>query len=383
MKPVLIMPIGGKSKRFKERGYNQPKSLIPVGASGHIIDWAISSLDLTDYSNVYFIGNESDNIDEILQKKFPGSLVIKEMGEQKGALFACLNAIKQLNITEPIVIFTPDIYFEPKFFVKEIPNDRDGYVLTFKANNPSHSYVKVNQENLVESVAEKVIISNYANIGYYYFRDPAEFVRCAEQMIQEQETVNGEYYIAPIYNRLIKNGRKIGFRNIEKCHVLGTPDELEFFTNHSLRTFYRPWKPIGLCSDHSGFVLKEKVKGLLDKNGTKYFDFGCYTISDCDYSDYVIDTTKAIQTGLCDIGIGFCRTGQGINICANKQNGIFSALIESTHTAGKAIEHNCANFFSIPSVDNREYEVSSIIKVITRATFDGGRHYNRIRKFDV
>ena len=43
--------------------------------------------------------------------------------------------------------------------------------------------------------------------------------------------INGEKYIAPLYNYLIENGGEVYISNInpDKVHVLGTPEELEIF----------------------------------------------------------------------------------------------------------------------------------------------------------
>ena len=141
---------------------------------------------------------------------------------------------------------------------------------------------------------------------------------------------------------------------------MGTPDELNFFTSHTLKRFGD--KPIALCADHSGFKLKEIAKTVLLSNNLQFIDFGTFVNKDCDYNDYVSQVVEFINKGSVDFGCAFCRTGQGINIAANK--------------------NNCANFFSIPQKYVTEKELDKMVKVWKNTTFDGGRHMIRVQKVE-
>ena len=39
---------------------------------------------------------------------------------------------------------------------------------------------------------------------------------------------------------------------------------------------------IALASDHAGFELKQQVQLVLEDNGAKVKDFGCYSTESCD-----------------------------------------------------------------------------------------------------
>jgi ribose 5-phosphate isomerase B len=100
----------------------------------------------------------------------------------------------------------------------------------------------------------------------------------------------------------------------------------------------------------------------------------------CDYNDYVHLAADAIQNKICEFGLAFCRTGQGVNILLNKYKGIRAALVFDDYMAEYSIRHNCANFFSVPSkyVDKEIFE--SMVKAWLKAFFDGGRHMTRMKK---
>ena len=161
--------------------------------------------------------------------------------------------------------------------------------------------------------------------------------------------------------------------------VLGTPSTLEFFSERVTKKFGN--KPIALACDHSGYDLKEKTKTILEMKGIEYTDVGTYVDKSCDYYDYVSQAVALIKSNDCDYAISFCRSGQGVNLAANKFDDILSALIFDSYTVEFSIKHNCANHFSIPSkyVDVKTME--EIIDKLITTSFDGGRHFTRLKKF--
>ena len=377
----LLIPVAGKAQRFADAGYPMPKPLI-MAKTKQIIDWSLSSIE-TDECNLIFavrldhINNFS--IDTILKKKFGDDITIVVVDhDTDGSVSTCLLAKEHIDNDAPLLIYTPDVYFEKKFDPKNIPIDSDGFLLTFKANSPAHSYVKIDQNGLGSKTAEKEVISTNAAVGLYYFKSGKNFVKYAESMIESNERTKNEFYICPLYNRLIKDGLKVRISQVDKMHVLGTPEELNFFVDNVCYRFGE--KPIALCADHSGYQTKELTKTILDKYNIPYIDFGTHVGKDADYNDFLYQAVEAMHKNVCDFGMGFCRTGQGINIAANKFEGIRAALIHDTYTAEMSKRHNCANFFSIPEKYVGEYELDQMIVCLWTQTFDGGRHMTRISK---
>ena len=71
-------------------------------------------------------------------------------------------------------------------------------------------------------------ISELATVGIYYFARGKDFVSSAIEMIVQNERVNGEFYTCPVYNYLIKSGKKIGVYEINQFQMngIGTPNDL-------------------------------------------------------------------------------------------------------------------------------------------------------------
>ena len=73
---------------------------------------------------------------------------------------------------------------------------------------------------------EKKVISDLATTGVYYWKQGSEFVKYAQQMIASNKRANGEFYVAPVYNEAIADGKKFRVVECSKMHCLGTPEEL-------------------------------------------------------------------------------------------------------------------------------------------------------------
>ncbi len=383
----IVLPIAGYAQRFKDAGYNMPKPLI-MADGRHIIDWAMDSIDLSDlnedeYKLIFIVRLDhiyDFSIDEILRQKFGSNIEIVTVDQvTQGALCTCLLAEPFINDQNPLLIYTPDVYFKNAFNPVSISDDLDGLILTFNANSPAHSYVQLDENGYATRTAEKRVISKEAAVGVYYYKTGAEFVQYANKAIEEQSCkINGEFYICPMYNDIIEDGKKVKTHRVEQMHVLGTPAELEFFIHNVSPVFGD--KPLAVCADHSGFYRKQEFLAVLREEGIEYVDMGTYTDKSCDYYDYVEPAINAINSGLCDHAVGFCRTGQGINILANKFKGIRSALVFDDYTAEYAVRHNCANFFAVPSKYMATEELRRAVRIWKNSSFDGGRHMTRMKK---
>jgi len=378
----LLLPIAGKAQRFLDAGYTMPKPLI-LANHKHVIDWSLESVDYSECNLIFIVRLDhiyNFSIDKILKQKFGDDIQIVVLDKiTRGALETCVLAEQYIDNDIPLLIYTPDVYFEPQFKPNTIPDDSEGFLLTFLANSADHSYSQCDINGKVSRVVEKEVISEHANVGLYYFNSGKEFLKYGREVIDANMLVKNEFYIAPMYNLMIRDGKYVTCADTEKMHVLGTPSTLEFFSERVTTKFGT--KPIALACDHSGYDLKEKTKTILEMKGIEYTDVGTYVDKSCDYFDYVSQAIALIKSNDCDHAISFCRSGQGVNLAANKFDDILSALIFDSYTAEYSVKHNCANHFSIPSkyVDVKTME--EIIDKLCTTTFDGGRHFTRLKKF--
>jgi dTDP-glucose pyrophosphorylase len=90
-----------------------------------------------------------------------------------------------------------------------------------------------NEKHWVAEVQEKKVISNVATAGIYFWKRGTEFVKYAEQMIAKNERVNGEFFVCPVYNEAIADGKKIKAIPCKRMWSLGIPEDIDIFLKHS------------------------------------------------------------------------------------------------------------------------------------------------------
>lgn len=137
---------------------------------------------------------------------------------------------------------------------------------------------------------------------------------------------------------------------------------------------------IAIVADHAGFFLKEKIREFLMREKHEFKDFGTFTNEAVDYPDFGHQMAFAVSSGECDLGISICGSGNGMNMVANKHQGIRSALCWSEETSKLARLHNDANVCAIPARFISDAEGLLIVKRFLETSFEGGRHIKRIEK---
>lgn len=147
--------------------------------------------------------------------------------------------------------------------------------------------------------------------------------------------------------------------------------------------FAQSEKPIGICSDHAGFELKSYFIQLFNEKGIVYKDFGTDSPESMDYADVAHPLAFAVEKGECYPGISICGSGNGINMTANKHQGIRSALCWCEEIAKLARQHNDANMLALPGRFISQEEAYRILVAFLNTPFDGGRHQRRIEKIPV
>lgn len=139
-------------------------------------------------------------------------------------------------------------------------------------------------------------------------------------------------------------------------------------------------KNIVIASDHAGYHLKGKIITFLIKENYNIKDLGTDSEEPVDYPDYGHILAQEVLKGKYYAGISICGTGNGMNMTANKYQGIRSALCWNEEIGRLAKEHNDANICAIPARFVTDAEAILIVKTFLDASFKGGRHKRRIDK---
>ena len=227
--------MAGEGSRFAKEGYTFPKPLIDVKGRP-MIQKVVENLDF-DCEYIFLVRKKHieqyegilGTLSQVTNNNFKYVVVD---GLTEGAACTALLAKEFIDNDEDLLIANSDqfIDYEPENF-KALRNltNCDAMVFTFNAVHPKWSFVKTNSRGYITEVAEKKPISNIATCGIYWYRRGSDFVKYAEQMIEKDIRVNNEFYIAPVYNELIADGKTLIPFYVHGMWGLGTPEDLRYF----------------------------------------------------------------------------------------------------------------------------------------------------------
>ncbi len=229
--------MAGAGSRFEKAGYSFPKPLIEVNGQPMIVK-VLESLNLIG-KFIFLVKKdhyEKFKLNSLLSFICPGCKIVQIDGLTQGAACTVLKAKDLINNDEPLIISNSDqwIKWNSLKTLNEFnqPNC-DGGILTFNSVHPKHSFAKVDVQGWVTEVAEKNPISNNATVGVYYWKKNKDFFHYAQQMIKKNIRINNEFYVCPVYNEAINDGKRFKASLVDEMWGLGTPEELNnFLTNY-------------------------------------------------------------------------------------------------------------------------------------------------------
>jgi dTDP-glucose pyrophosphorylase len=230
----IVIPAAGRGSRFKSVYSDLPKSLIPVNNTVMLIE-AIRTLNIDgQYYIVIQRNSYSKMIIQALRETVPNCIVLTIDYYTSGSASTVMLCKKFINCSEELFVANCDqiMDWDSSLAVNEL-RKYDAGVVTIQSKDPKHSFVQLDEQGLAKKLVEKIPISDVALTGLHYWKNGKDFVNSAHSMIQNQEQENNEFYIAPTFNKLINQGKRIGVYPIsqKEIHFVGTPADLINYEN--------------------------------------------------------------------------------------------------------------------------------------------------------
>jgi HAD superfamily hydrolase (TIGR01509 family) len=229
----VLIPMAGLGSRFAQKGYTFPKPLIDVNGRP-MIQVVTDNLNI-DANYIFVVQQEhleKYNLTHLLNLIKPNCKVVVIDKLTEGAACTTLLAKELIDNDNPLIIANSDQYIEwnsNETMYSFSNNDIDGGMLVFKAVHPKWSFAKLDSTGFIEKVAEKDPISDIASVGIYYWSKGSDYVKYAEQMIDKDIRVNNEFYVCPVINEAIADGKKFKVSYVKEMWGIGTPEDLETF----------------------------------------------------------------------------------------------------------------------------------------------------------
>ena len=229
----VLIPMAGAGSRFQKAGYTFPKPLIEVNGKP-MIQLVVENLNI-DARHIFVVQKEhydKYNLKHLLNLISPDCKIVQVDGMTEGAACTTLLAKEFINNDEPLIFANSDQFLDwdsNEFMYSMEADEIDGGMLTFTATHPKWSFAKLDEDGLVTKVAEKKPISDIATAGIYYWKHGKDYVKYAEEMIESNIRFNNEFYVCPVFNQAIQDGKKIKTFHFDGMWGIGTPEDLRTF----------------------------------------------------------------------------------------------------------------------------------------------------------
>lgn len=135
---------------------------------------------------------------------------------------------------------------------------------------------------------------------------------------------------------------------------------------------------IYIGSDHRGFALKEKLKQLFTEWGHNYEDIGPFEYNkDDDYPNFGEAVARKVAGDKGSRGILVCGSGVGIDVAANKIDGIRAGTISEPEQAQASVHDEDLNVLSLSADFLSEDKAIEIAKAFLEAKYGKEERYER------
>ena len=251
----IIIPLAGKSQRFKKSGFKKDKFLLKIGEQS-IIEKVISMFDANKDNFFFIISNKQNkkeienHLNNLVKKK--SIIVINE--NSLGPVKSILLASKKIPNNQEVIISYCDFYvdWDYEFFKRNLHNVEANFP-AFKGFHPAsfgntyYAYMKLDKDNFLLKLREKKSFTNKrslepASTGLYYFKSFKIFLKYSKLLVESKKLVNNEYYVSLLANLMIADNLKIKVDFIKKFICLGTPEDykeylywLDYFSKNKQR----------------------------------------------------------------------------------------------------------------------------------------------------
>jgi dTDP-glucose pyrophosphorylase len=226
---ILILAAGRSDFDTKENGY----PLCLTTTDGEVLlERIVAHTNNIQGSRYYYSLLEDDiakyHLDRVAELITENCSIVSVPQNSRGSACTALLAASKMSAEDELLIISANELVDIDFnHVVQTFNQRnlDGGTLVFKSIHPRYSYVKIGADGYVTEAAQRRPISNNATAGIFWFKTTSEFVRSAKQTIVKDSSVDGKFYVAPVFNELILKQKKVGVYELDSHMYKPLKDE--------------------------------------------------------------------------------------------------------------------------------------------------------------
>lgn len=226
----LVMPMAGRGSRFARQGIHEPKPLIDLGGKPFFW-WAVESVRrAAPLGELVFVILEEHvrewALDRSIRDFYPTATVLAIPEVTSGSAETAALGVAALKGTGPLAINDCDHAFVAsglEAVIRDLEQDTAGTLMTFRADSPNYSFVRLAPDGSVSGTVEKEVASPFAIAGCYLFRSPALFTQQYHAYVEN--CPYNELFISGMYNQMLAEGKLVSKLVLDQHFAFGTPDE--------------------------------------------------------------------------------------------------------------------------------------------------------------
>jgi NDP-sugar pyrophosphorylase family protein len=237
-----IICAAGRGSRTSAISATRPKPFLKLKGKS-LLQRSIESLPLQNKDQLLILHSAIMTADELTAELAPFRKICEVQTQlvaqlTRGQLETAILGLPEIPAGNSVCIFNSDTAFTCDGLLKAIDSlEWDGLIPCSQQSGDAWSFCDVidpeNTTPRVVKVAEKQRISKWCSVGFYWFRSKALLQDSAIQELAELPSKQ-EVYVAPVYNRMIAAGYKIGMNKVETFSPMGSVEQIEKYWGLSL-----------------------------------------------------------------------------------------------------------------------------------------------------
>ena len=210
---TLIIPCAGKSSRFPNM---KPKYMLTHPDGKLMIEKSMENINIDVFDRIII------TIVKPHDDKYEANLIMQQVFKDNPKVEICMLDDFTSSASETIYLTLNKMKVEGSFVIKDSDNrvgvhfDDDiknmivGYDLHQHrdvTNIPGKSFLIVNEQNLIQDIIEKQIVSNIVCLGVYCFENAEDFKKAYEEM--QSRNISGEMYISHVVSYMLSTNKYV------------------------------------------------------------------------------------------------------------------------------------------------------------------------------
>jgi glucose-1-phosphate thymidylyltransferase len=228
---TIAIPMAGLGTRMRPHTWSKPKPLIHL-AGKTVLDYVLGqfrSLPRVDEAQFVLIlgSNQVDQVKAHIAQYYPemhvNYLVQEKMRGQSDALYQARELLKG-----PVLMSFSDTLIEADLaFLDSEP--ADGVAWVKAVPDPRRFGVAlIDGQGLIQRLVEKPdsMENNLAVVGFYYFRSGEALIGAIRKQIEENISLDGEFFLVDAINLMITGGDRFRTQPVDVWLDAGKPESL-------------------------------------------------------------------------------------------------------------------------------------------------------------